>query len=68
MDNPIFVRIIEDNPGLRKSLSSNAATTQVISFLFIPKFCKHFSAVFVHRSEIGSPSELDFILSPSDLI
>ena len=64
LDKPIFVKRIEDSPGLKKSLSSNAATIHVTSFFVKPKFDRHFSATFLHRSEIGSPSGSDLICSP----
>ena len=61
LDKPIFVKRIEDNPGLKKSLSSNAATTHVMSLFFKPKFERHFCATFVDRSEIGSLLIFDFL-------
>ena len=64
LDNPIFVRRIEDNPGLKKSLSSYAVTKHVTSFFVNPKFVRHFSATLEHKSEIGSPSS-DFIGFPN---
>ena len=68
LDKPIFVKRIEDNPGLKKSLSSNAATTHVTSFFVKPKFVRHFCATLVHKSEIGSLLEFDLIGSPDLLI
>ena len=67
-DNPIFVKRIDDSPGLKKSLSSYAATMHVISFFVKPKFDRHFSPTFLHRSEIGSPSGSDLICSPDLLM
>ena len=67
-NDKFLVNTIEDNPGLRKSLSSYAVTKHVTSLFDSPSWDKHLFATLLQSSDIGSPSSSDLIRFPDEVM